>query len=520
MLRRLQMINPKIKFWLKRSNSLKPNAVIGSINKRVVFLFGAFQVFVFLPALRNPIPWSDDWTYIYFANDPNRSVLHDAIASGRPILGIVDQFAYQSEFITSNFIILQLLSLSGLLLLQLAFYSRLIKIGFEHQISFFASLALILIPGIQGYVYFLSCFPYSWACLFGYLSYSLINSSARKRTVIGYILLTGAFLIYPAGAMFYFLGYFTDFILRFKQESKFRSNIAHLFSIILKIALCSIVSMLIGKVSSTFYGIEQASRIEFVSNLESFIDKVVWASTRLFVSEFRVFTVASPSALRAAIEAAVLFSLFVFFILKPFKVLTWNRTFNYCLFLAIPLLGALPNLLIRENQFEFRTLTATYAMSLVLWVFFLHQFLKQVFLNNTLKDRFALQNINRAIGLCCVLLLLPTVFYVQRDSRNLWTEPSFVRDEITRKTLQNVKSVDKSSICMVIPEQVYSPLKRLGVYSMRSDLVSDWVPVPYMRKQLENFNLDTSRKITVFKNKGDCDSLSILIDYTDLAGRN
>jgi hypothetical protein len=499
---------------------MKSNSIIGSINKPVTFLFGTFQVFVFLPALRNPIPWSDDWTYIYFANDSNRSILHDAIASGRPILGIVDQLAYQSEFITSNLIILQLLSLSGLLLLQLAIYSKLIKSGFGYQISIFASLALILIPGIQGYVYFLSCFPYSWACLFGYLSYRLINSSSKNRTAMGCILFTGSFLIYPAGAMFYFLGYFTDCISRFKQESRFRINIVHLFSIVFKMALCSAVSMLIGRVVRSFYGIEQAARVEFVSNSESFIDKIVWVSTRLFVSEFRIFTVASPSALRAAIEASVLFSLFTIFILKPFKGLTWNRMFNYCLLLAIPLLGAVPNLIIRENQFEFRTLSATYAMSLVLWAFCLHQFLQQVFLSNILKNRFVSQNINKAIGLFCVSLLLLTVFHVQRDSRNLWVEPSSARDEITRESLENIKTVMENSICMVIPEEVYAPLKRLGVYSMRSDLVSDWVPEPYMRKQLENFNLDPDRKITVHKNEGDCEPFAILIDYTVLAGRS
>jgi hypothetical protein len=285
-------------------------------------------------------------------------------------------------------------------------------------------------------------------------------------------------------------------------------------------ALCSAASMLIGSITRSFYGIEPASRIEFVSDLESFIDKVAWTLTRLFVSEFRIFTVASPSALRAAIEVSVLLSLFVIFILKPLKDLTWNRTLNYCLLLAIPLLGAIPNLIIRENQFEFRTLTATYAMSLVLWAFFLHQFLKQIFLSNILKNKFVAQNINGAIGLCCILLLLPSVFYVQRDSRNLWIEPSLVRDEITRESLHDIKTVNKSSICMVIPEQVYAPLKRLGVYSMRSDLISGWVPEPYMKKQLENLNLDTSRKITVHKNEDDCDPFAILIDYTVLAGRN
>jgi hypothetical protein len=73
---------------------------------------------------------------------------------------------------------------------------------------------------------------------------------------------------------------------------------------------------------------------------------------------------------------------------------------------------------------------------------------------------------------------------------------------------------------MVIPEEVYAPLSRLGVYSMRSDLVSSWVPEPYMRKQLERFNLDINRKISVYKNRDDCEPFSIFIDYTILAGRN
>ena len=503
-----------------RTISLKLKSIIGHSNKTVFFLFGAFQVFVFLPALRDSNPWSDDWTYIYFVDDFNRSVLHDAIASGRPILGIVDQFAYQSKLIANNLIILQILSLSALLILQLAVYSKLIKNGFGYQISFFTSLALILIPGFQGYVYFISCFPYSWACLFGYLSYSHISNSARNRKTIGFILLTCSFLIYPTGAMFYFLGYFIDFTCRFTQENKFQSNITHLLRTFLNLALCSAVSLLIGKLVRTFYGTEQSSRIEFVSNLENFIDKVVWASTRLFVSEFRIFTVASPSVIRAAIEASVLFSLFALIILKPIKSLTWNRACNFCLLFIIPLLGAIPNLIIRENQFEFRTLTATYAMSLILWAFFLQQFLKQVNFNKVLKNKNVNQNSQRVIGFCGALLVLLAFFYVQLDSRNLWIKPSLARDKVTQESLKNLETFNKSSICMVIPEQVYLPLKKLGVYSMRSDLVSDWVPGPYMKQQLENFNLNINREIIVLKEIGDCDPSSIVIDYTVLAGSN
>ena len=232
------MINSSINPWSKRSISVGSKFSKNRLDMGVIFLFVTFQFFVFLPALKNPIPWSDDWGYISFANDFNRNILHDAIASGRPILGFVSQFAYQNEFIVSNLIILQLLSLVGLLLLQLAIYSKFINSGFGRSISILISLAMLLTPGIQGYVYFLSCSPYSWACLLGYLSYDLINRSGRSQALIGCFILIGSFLIYPAGAMFYFLSYLIDYLLRFEQQSKIRSNIAHLFSVVAKMAFC------------------------------------------------------------------------------------------------------------------------------------------------------------------------------------------------------------------------------------------------------------------------------------------
>ena len=514
------MINLKSKLGIKPIITLKPKIRIVLRRALLVFFFACFQVFVFFPALSNPIPWSDDWGYIHFVNDSSRNIFHDAIAAGRPILGFVDQFAYQNAFVTSNLVVLQLINLTALLLLQLGIYFELIKSGFGQQISLFVSLAFILIPGIQGYVYFLSCFPYSWACLLGYFSYGYINSTIRYRPLVGCILFVISFLTYPAGAMFYFLGYFIDYISRFKQEYTFGSNITHLLRIFLKMALCSAASMLIARIARSVYGIEQAARIEIINSLESFADKAVWTVTRLFVSEFRVFSVASPSPSRAAIEVFVLFILFVIFILRPFSGLTWKRTLNFSLLLVIPLLGALPNLLILENQFEFRTLTSTFAMSIILWAFCLHQIFKRLFETNALKKKDSSINIDNVRGLVCILLLLLVVFHVQRDSTKLWITPSLDRDAITQKSLQNNKIIDKSSICMVIPEAVYVPLSKLGVYSMRSDLVSTWVPEPYMRQQLARFDLNANRKITVVNKEESCEPVSLLIDYSSLSGKS
>lgn len=513
------MINLTSKFGIKPTIALKPKIRIVLRRTLLVFFFACFQVIVFFPALSNPIPWSDDWGYIHFVNDSSRNIFHDAMAAGRPILGFVDQFAYQNASVTSSLVVLQLLSLTALLLLQLAIYSKLTKSGFGRQISLLVSLAFILIPGIQGYVYFLSCFPYSWACLFGYLSYGYINSTTRYRPLVGSILFVISFLTYPAGAMFYFLGYIIDYISRLKQDCTFRSNIKHLLAIFLKMAVCSAASMVIARITRSVYGIEQAARIELINSLESFVEKVVWTATRLFVSEFRVFSVASPLPSRAAIEVFALLILLVIFILRPFSGLTWNRALNFSLLLVTPLLGALPNLLILENQFEFRTLTSTFAMSLILWGFCLHQIFKKLLESAALKKKFSSKNINNLTGLFCVLALLLVVSHVQRDSTKLWITPSLDRDAITLESLQHIKNLDNSPICMVIPEEVYVPLSKLGVYSMRSDLVSGWVPEPYMRQQLARLELNANRKITVVKNKESCEPFSLLIDYSSLSGK-
>ena len=483
---------------------------------RTLLLFVFFQMLVFFPALSNSSPWSDDWGYIYYASDSNRNIAHDAIAAGRPILGLVDQFAFQTDFIAENSVVLQLLSLSGLLLLQLSLYSKLKKNYFSDPLLTLAPLLLILIPGMQGYVYFLSCFPYSWACLLGFISFDFINSQARSRIVVGFLLIILAFLIYPAGAMFYFLSYFIDFTIRFKQERTFRDNIKNLLGICLKLLAGSAMGWIIAKAVGVITKIEQASRIELVDSLDGAANKVAWVFTRIFVSEFRVFTVASPTPLRALIETAIVFLLLVLLILKPKDGLTLNKTLNFILLIFLPILGASPNLIIRENQFEFRTLTSSYAMSLFLWIYSFQEISKKVSGRSHLVKFLSAQNKDNFTRLVCTTLVLFIVFHTQQDSKQLWIKPSLIRDNLTNSAIQKIRDDNTDSLCMVIPPTVYQPLNKLGIYSLKSDLVSSWVPEPYMRLKLEGLNLNSKRDIFIASDVSECETSSIVINYGSL----
>lgn len=484
-----------------------------SIRKTPIVFFGLFQLLLFLPALKHSNPWSDDWGYIFFVDDDTRNIVRDAIAAGRPILGFIVQLTYQSEFIKGNLILLQLLSLLGILTLQMSIYSKLKIAKFGGLVQYLTALAVVLIPGFQGYVYFLSCFPYSWACLLGFLSYDLINNGSKKQIVIGIIFLVLSFLIYPAGAMFYFVSYFIDYIPRYKRDELFRRNINHFINIFLKLVGCSALSFVIANFTRIQFGIEQATRIELVNNLEALIDKFYWVVTRLFVSEFRIFTVASPSPLQAAFESFFVFSLITLFIFKPFKRWTLNRFLNFGFMLVIPLFGALPNLVIRENQFEFRTLTSLFTMSLMLWSYTVSAMAQSFLQNRFLNSRFSLQIISRVTQIILIITIFFAAFQVQQDSRNLWIGPSLARDKITVNVLRDVNPVGEEPICMVIPKKLFEPLDRLGIYSMKSDLLSFWVPDPYMRQQLKNLKLFPHRQIIVLESRGECPASSILADY-------
>jgi hypothetical protein len=490
------------------------------LDKRVFLLLISFQFLVFFPAVRNSSPWSDDWGYIYFAGDSSRNIVGDAVSAGRPILGILAQLAYQNEFVTRNPLVLQVVSVIGLFLLQFSLYSKLKNNGFANPILTLVPLLVILIPGIQGYVYFLSCFPYAWACVLGFLAFDFINSRTPFWIVIGGILLIIAFLIYPAGAMFYLVSYLIDLVARFRQERAFFSNIKHLFHILVKLMMCFAVSVVLAGVTQTYTDIKKAPRIELIDSLESFIEKVAWVSTRLFVSEFRVFTVASPTPTRAVIETTAILSLLVFFILKPLNGLTGNRALNFLLILFFPLLGAIPNLIILENQFEFRTLTATYAMSLIVWAYCFQEISYSVLrLKNNKKVGYP-QYLDKLLGLICMLIVMFTVFHVQGDSRDLWVKPSLIRDNLTVSALSKIKIGNSDPICMIIPPKVYEPLNKLGVYSLKSDLASSWVPEPYMRLMLEQSNLISERKIFVVKDIIECDASSVVVNYKTLGMNN
>jgi len=500
----------------------KVAATFKSRNKKITerehlligFILPMYSIILFWPGLRHPMFWSDDWGYFWNNSTSEKNIGTDGIAAGRPILGWVTQKAYAIPFFTDNLLVLHLIALSGLILLQFAIYKKMRSHNFNFILSLTSVLAIGLVPGFQEYIYFISCFSYSWACLIGFLSFFLINASQWSYRILGITALVVALLIYPAGAMFYFVGLVIRLLESFDYEYSLLKITQCVITTSLKFAPPFIISFSIALMIQNLKGIHVASRIQYLKDIGALIVKLKWVATRLFVSEFRIFTVSSPTQTQAFIEFAIVFCIIVVGLLIPLKKNSIARVLTIGLILIIPLLGAAPNLIIQENQFEFRTLTSMYVMALLIWFYSISRLLGSVkshrfiLRNLLLKERILL-----AIG--GVILIMLTI-QTQSDSKAIWVDPSMNRDLITIENLDRVKDDSIVGICMIIPSEIYIPSKKLGIYSMKSDLVSEWVPEPYIRTMLFRRGSNFTGNVQVTKAQSECRRHFLVINYGPL----
>ena len=485
--------------------------------KRKTSLFLAvYFLALFLPAWRNSKLWSDDWAIYWDTNSSGTEVMNATVSNGRPILGWLLKGAYSSSFLLNHLVILQFISIAGIYLLGIAIYSKMRVARFSISISLILVLGVGLFPGFQEYVYFISCFPYSWTCLFGFLSYSLLTSDRLSLKFLGIFLLTLSLLTYPVGAMFFFLAFYIDYLESLNVSMSLfrfiRKVQVNFYGFLLAILLTFLCALSISRI----LGIESAARVHFIDTVALTQSKLEWIVTRLFVSEFRIFSTVSPTPIQAVLEFCLIFIPISIALLAPLRELNSRKFVQYILIIFLPLLGAFPNLVISENQFEYRTLTATYSMAFLMWLVAAQRLLE--FARSFKFHGFAIRLFaTKPILLLAFLLIAVQFNQTQSDSNRLWISPSLERDYITDGTIENAKVLPPSKVCLVIPSGVYSQIPRMGIYSLKSDLASSWVPDPYIRTKFEMKSINFVGAVAVVKSTNECQKDSLIFNYSKLA---
>ena len=239
---------------------------IGSSNEKrriSLFIFVYFMV-LFFPALRYSKPWSDDWTLYWDTRSNSTDIINATVSNGRPVLGWLLRSAYSSSFFSNHLIILQLTSILGIYLLGLVIYNKMRASQFGLSTSLILVLGVGLLPGFQEYVYFISCFAYSWACLLGFLSFTLLTSKRLHLKFLGVCFLTLSFLIYPTGAMFYFLAFYIEYLASLGESMPLARFIKKIQISIYGFIISILLSLSCAILTSKILGIDSASRVQLV----------------------------------------------------------------------------------------------------------------------------------------------------------------------------------------------------------------------------------------------------------------
>ena len=109
-----------------------------------------------------------------------------------------------------------------------------------------------------------------------------------------------------------------------------------------------------------------------------------------------------------------------------------------------------------------------------------------------------------------VLVFLSTIVVnSQWNAHELWTAPGKIRKEIVNSQASKLTK----NVCVYLPDKSLETLARLGIYSMRTDLQSEWVT-----DNLFAFTPTISRDTQIFvvKEKSKCAEGDSILDFSPL----
>ena len=111
--------------------------------------------------------------------------------------------------------------------------------------------------------------------------------------------------------------------------------------------------------------------------------------------------------------------------------------------------------------------------------------------------------------------LLGLTFTAFISSWNLWINPTYARDRIIDEVMQG----NPQMVCQVIPNRLYEPNKRLGIYSLKSDIILGWVNENiWTSPQVQNTKIP--KKVIMAASRKSCPDDYTIADFSSLVNLN
>lgn len=421
-----------------------------------------FLFFVFAPGVFLETLWNDDYGSLI----DSRGIANHALRDARPIQAIVlfSSFSFVKE--PSDAWMLRSLALLALLLIFLN-VSQKIRNSRNYKFGLISIAIAFCIPSIQMYIHWANTWSFLWAALAGLIAYDLWLSHRKLLKFFAIFLLALALATYPPAALFYFSVISVSNVLNDRQSTKFFSDAIRGLTLLM---ISTLVSIILAFAVMQMVGVSPNGRVGLV-RITGIPEKVTWLLSRPFVVGLRPFTIDSPTPLFAAVTSVPIVFILFFGIKRQSRHLKEIFFFRGSVIVIPLLLTLIPIIVTADNQIEFRLLSGYCWGVLAISVFFLLVEIEKYFASLNLKlDRIALY-------ITSSVLVIITFFTVNLHYVQLFGGP--YQQKTAFLNLKISLCIDEGftkTVLIIPPKMPFPSYKRLGVFSMSTDLASPWVP--------------------------------------------
>jgi len=355
------------------------------------------------------------------------------------------------------------------------------------SIGKFAVAIAFCLPSFQMYIHWAQLWSLLWAALASLLALKFWSSRGLARKLLGVLLLVFALTDYPPVALFYLSVIVIVNVVNVSKTSKILEDSIQGFLLLIVSGAFSIVAV---SLSLRLSQVNPTERVRLIDASE-ILDKVVWLVTRPITVGLRPFMIDSPAPWFAVVSALPAIAVILFGIKAQVRFLNESNFQRLILIACLLVSTLLPVIVSPENQIEFRIIPGYCWGVTTLVLYFSLIRIDQWVTESKLKpqQKTALFLVP-PVALMLVSILTVNLRYFELFNNSYQVKNHFLNSKISLCSKAN----QIESITIILPKQKFPSLKRLGVYSMSTDLYSNWVTEPNVELLLQKRGIDSPIK--------------------------
>lgn len=457
---------------IKSLNRNTPAEKLGSL-----IICIAFSPGVFMESF-----WSDDYMSLMHTD----KVVDLLLSDGRPTQAVATILGFSLIESPHQAWILRASALIAMIFLFLSIAKQIEK-SRRGNMGIFAIAIAFCLPSFQMYIHWAQLWSLLWAALASVLALRFWSTNGIAKKFLGVLLLVFALTDYPPVALFYFSVIVIVNVVNVSKTSKILEDSIQGFLLFIVSLTFSIAAV---SLSLRLSQINPTARVRLVEVSEIF-DKVVWLFTRPIAVGLRPFMIDSPAPWFAVVSAFPAMAI-IFFGIKA-QVRFLNESNFQRLFLTAFLLvfTLLPVIVSPENQIEFRIIPGyCWGITSLVVYFSLIRIDQWVIKNKFKRQQKKVIFLLAPIALILVSVLTVNLRYFELFNNSYQVKNNFLNSKIALCSKAN----QIESITIIPPKQKFPSLKRLGVYSMSTDLYSNWVTEPNVELLLRESGVNSPVK--------------------------